>query len=122
MCSVRVYCGRLCLLLGLATHTADNALIQAERCANEMLSYSQISEALTEALRLLQRPVAVCLSETVPSGVEHWTGHSPAGCLFWQKAGKCVFATSARDHALCSIGLYTHNLEMGPRAAVISCT
>jgi uncharacterized protein (DUF169 family) len=82
-----------------------------------MSSYSEISQALTEALKLAQSPVAVSLAESVPAGVEAWAGHSPAGCQFWQEAGKRVFATSASDHGLCSIGLYTHNLEMTPAAA-----
>jgi len=77
-----------------------------------MPSYSEIAQALVEALSLTQPPVAVCLSENVPAGIEPWDGHSPAGCRFWQEAGKRVFATSASDHGLCSIGLYTHNLEM----------
>jgi uncharacterized protein (DUF169 family) len=33
---------------------------------------------------------------------------------FWQEAQKRVFATAPFDHVLCSIGLYTHNLEMSP--------
>jgi uncharacterized protein (DUF169 family) len=44
--------------------------------------------------------------------VESWTGSSPAGCRFWQEAASRVFATSAGDHSLCSIGQYTHNLDM----------
>ena len=77
-----------------------------------MNSYSEIAKSLTQSLRLTQPPVAVCLSGSVPEGVEAWSGHSPAGCLFWQEAAGRVFATSAADHGLCSIGLYTHNLEM----------
>jgi hypothetical protein len=34
----------------------------------------------------------------------------PAGCRFWQEAGSRAFATSAEDHSLCAIGVYTHNL------------
>ncbi len=82
-----------------------------------MPSYTEIAQALVEALHLTQPPVAVCFSESVPAEVELWAGHSPAGCQFWQEAGKRVFATSASDHGLCSIGLYTHNLEMTPAAA-----
>lgn len=48
--------------------------------------------------------------------MEAWSGHSPAGCRFWQEAGERVFATSPSDHDRCSIGLYTHNLEMAPAA------
>jgi uncharacterized protein (DUF169 family) len=82
-----------------------------------MPSFPEISQALAEALRLTQGPVAVCLTDSVPAGVTAWAGHVPAGCRFWQEAGRRTFATSAPDHELCSIGLYTHSLEMSPVAA-----
>ena len=81
-----------------------------------MPDYTEIAQTLVEALNLTQPPVAVCLTETVPAGVESWAGQVPAGCRFWQEAQERVFATSAADHGLCSIGLYTHNLEMSPAA------
>lgn len=74
----------------------------------------KIAHTLTVSLNLMQPPVAVCLTERVPDGVETWSGHSPAGCRFWQEAASKVFATSAGDHGLCSIGMYTHNLDMTP--------
>ena len=83
-----------------------------------MSRYSAIAQALSDSLKLTQPPVAVCMSEAIPPGVESWSGHVPAGCRFWQEAGSRVFATSAEDHALCSIGLYTHNLGLSPAAAV----
>lgn len=82
-----------------------------------MPSRSEIAEILTDSLKLTQPPIAVGLSEAVPAGVEAWSGHSPAGCRFWQEAATRVFATSPADHNLCSIGLYTHNLDMNPAAA-----
>jgi len=82
-----------------------------------MPAFSEIAQTLTESLRLTQPPVAVCLTESVPAGVEDWTGHSPAGCRFWQEATTKVFATAAADHALCSIGMHTHHLDMSPASA-----
>ena len=82
-----------------------------------MSAYSEIAQTLTDSLKLTQPPVAVCFSESLPSGVEAWSGNIPAGCRFWQEAGTRVFATVPADHARCSIGLYTHNLEMSPAAA-----
>jgi uncharacterized protein (DUF169 family) len=58
--------------------------------------------------------VAVSFAESIPAGVPSWSGHSPAGCRFWQEAGTRVFATSASDHDLCAIGQYTHNLDISP--------
>jgi uncharacterized protein (DUF169 family) len=81
---------------------------------DRMPSYSEISSSLIENLGLDHPPVAVCLTDSVPIGVEAWSGASPAGCRFWQEAGTRVFATSAADHSSCAIGQYTHNLEMSP--------
>jgi len=82
-----------------------------------MANRTDIDKTLSESLKLTQPPIAVCLAGSVPQGVELWSGHSPAGCRFWQEAASRVFATSAEDHSLCSIGLYTHNLDMSPAAA-----
>lgn len=79
-----------------------------------MPSRSEISAALVEHLALSQPPIAVCFTESVPPGLTMWSGHSPAGCRFWQEAASRVFATAPADHNLCSIGQYTHNLEMSP--------
>lgn len=79
-----------------------------------MSTNSEVARTLTAALNLTQPPVAICLTETIPDGVQVWSGHSPAGCRFWQEAATKVFATSAGDHSLCSIGMHTHNLEMTP--------
>jgi uncharacterized protein (DUF169 family) len=81
-----------------------------------MPSYSEIAASLTESLKLSQPPVAICLSDTLPEGVAEWSGQSPAGCRFWQEAASRTFATSAADHERCSIGQYTHALEMSPAA------
>lgn len=82
-----------------------------------MSSNSEIAQSLTESLELKQPPIAVCMTDTVPAGIENWSGRIPAGCRFWQEAADRVFATAAGDHDLCSIGLYTHNLDMAPAAA-----
>jgi len=79
-----------------------------------MPSFSGYAKTLTDSLGLTQPPVAVCLTDTVPAGVEMWSGHSPAGCRFWQEAATRAFATVPGDHAMCSIGQYTHNLQMSP--------
>ncbi len=78
------------------------------------MTHSEIAQSLIESLKLAQPPVAVCLTASLPDGVDSWSGHSPAGCRFWQEAATRVFATTAHDHSLCSIGQYTHNLERSP--------
>jgi len=77
-----------------------------------MLNRTEISNSLIRHLYLSQPPIGVQLADSVPAGVQNWSGRSPAGCRFWQEATRGVFATSAADHSLCSIGQYTHNLDM----------
>jgi uncharacterized protein (DUF169 family) len=75
------------------------------------LDYAQIAQSLSDALRLTLPPVAICFADKVPAGIRNWTDRVPAGCRFWQEAAAGVFATSPRDHDLCAIGTFTHNLE-----------
>ena len=79
-----------------------------------MPSYSELAQALERALHLTQPPVAVCLAQHLPPGVEIFSGAVPAGCRFWQEAGSRTFATTAIHHERCSIGQHTHNLAMSP--------
>jgi uncharacterized protein (DUF169 family) len=72
---------------------------------------TSISQMLTDALHLSQPPIAVSFVDQVPPGVQAYQGSVPAGCRFWQEAAQRVFATVSAQHDLCSIGVYTHNLE-----------
>ena len=71
----------------------------------------EMARTLRESIDLASPPIAICFSDNVPEDVANWTGRVPAGCRFWQEAGNQVFATSANDHGLCAIGMFTHNLE-----------
>src|ERR1700685_1642388 len=82
-----------------------------------MASHSEIARSFTESLELTPPPIAIFLTDRVPACGARCGGRIPAGCRFWQEAANRVFATSAGDHDLCSIGLYTHNLDMAPAAA-----
>jgi uncharacterized protein (DUF169 family) len=76
--------------------------------------YPQLASILAASLDLRQPPIAISFTEAVPAGVRQHTGRVPAGCRFWEDAASAAFATSASDHALCAIGVYTHNLEPSP--------
>jgi uncharacterized protein (DUF169 family) len=76
-----------------------------------MNQYADISKTLAQGLHLALPPIAVCLTDRAPAGVPHYEGLAPAGCVFWQKAASAAFVTSTRDHELCSIGVYTHNMS-----------
>ena len=77
-------------------------------------AYSRFSADLVEALHLDRSPVAICFADTVPEGLDAPPNRVPAGCRFWEDATRAAFATSAGDHSLCAIGVYTHNLEPTP--------
>lgn len=74
----------------------------------------RLAETLTTTLRLTQPPIAVAFADRVPDGVRTFEGRVAAGCRFWQEAATDLFATSATDHDLCTLGTYTHNLAVGP--------
>jgi uncharacterized protein (DUF169 family) len=82
--------------------------------ASRNTNYAAIAETLTSCLGLRQHPVAICFSDSVPNGIEERADRVPAGCRFWQDAATAAFATSASDHELCAIGVYTHHLQTSP--------
>jgi uncharacterized protein (DUF169 family) len=81
---------------------------------SEERDYSALTQILTQALDLRQPPVALCFTETIPPGLGRHEGRVAAGCRFWQDAASTAFATSAREHSMCPIGIYTHNLPLPP--------
>jgi uncharacterized protein (DUF169 family) len=81
---------------------------------SQQSEYSQLAAVLVASLDLQQPPVSISFASTVPVGVKTHAGRVPAGCRFWQDAASGAFATSASDHDLCAIGVYTHNLQSSP--------
>ena len=79
-----------------------------------MTSKRELSAILTASLDLRQPPVVLSFTDTVPGGVEMHAGRAPAGCSFWQDGAHSAFATTAADHSLCAIGVFTHNLQPSP--------
>ena len=69
------------------------------------------AEQLMSSLELSLPPVAIAFCDVVPDDVPMFEGVVPAGCAFWPQATARTFATAARDHALCAIGIHTHNLS-----------
>src|ERR1700690_469729 len=76
-----------------------------------MQAYTNVSSDIKDALKLKNPPIAICFADTVPTGFGAPAKQAPAGCRFWEDATNASFATSAADHSLCAIGVYTHNLE-----------
>ncbi len=78
-------------------------------------THRQHAQRLTTALGLSLPPVAMALCDRVPDHIPEFGDSVAAGCVFWQEATTRCFATSAKDHALCSIGIHTMNLEPSPQ-------
>ena len=76
--------------------------------------YANLANSLAASLDLQQPPVAISFTGTLPAGIKAYSGRVPAGCKFWQDAATTAFATTAADHNLCAIGVYTHNLPSSP--------
>lgn len=72
------------------------------------------SASLSAALNLALPPVAMVFTDTPPPNVPMFAETAAAGCQFWQHAAKRSFVTTPRDHELCAIGTFTHNLEGTP--------
>jgi uncharacterized protein (DUF169 family) len=79
-----------------------------------MHDYSRLSTDMVGALKLNHPPIAICFADVVPNGLNGPANRVAAGCRFWEDATSGSFATSAVDHSLCAIGVYTHNLEPSP--------
>ncbi|HYV84309.1 MAG TPA: DUF169 domain-containing protein [Patescibacteria group bacterium] len=77
-----------------------------------MTDRASLAATLTDALQLTQPPVAITFTDRIPDGVRTWDGQVPAGCRFWQEAARSTFATTSEHHGLCTLGTYTHNLEV----------
>jgi len=77
-----------------------------------MTDYASIAKTLTESLKLRVAPVAVCLSDEPPQGVSGPSKAAAAGCMFWEWGAKDAIVTSAKDHANCAVGMYTHHMPL----------
>lgn len=82
--------------------------------ASSDLDYAEMAHTLGICLDLHQSPIAINFVDSVPDGIANHAGRAPAGCRFWQDAATAAFATSATDHELCAIGVYTHHLQTSP--------
>ena len=76
--------------------------------------FSAVADTLTQCLHLSAAPVAISFADSLPEGISSHAGRVAAGCRFWQDGATAAFATTASDHDLCSIGIYTHHLEATP--------
>jgi hypothetical protein len=76
-----------------------------------MSNNAKLAQDLISSLELALPPVAVSITDVAPPNIPCYDGVVPAGCVFWQQAATRTFVTSAKGHALCSIGVHTHHLR-----------
>ena len=70
---------------------------------------------LQDLLGLELPPVAISFLATPPEGVQHVPASGPSGCSYWKLAAEGnTFYTDEADHLNCTIGAYTHNVELPP--------
>jgi uncharacterized protein (DUF169 family) len=78
-----------------------------------MAEFRTIERALTDALQLTRRPVAVAFRDEPPAGIPRLPGAQPSGCTFWSLASDGrTFYTAPEDHYNCPIGSYTHHIAL----------
>ena len=104
------------------TTDASQAQPQDWRVLNDRLTTALKPTAPPVAISFLSRgqaaPVAR-LSDTYPEPNEQGrTGQVAAGCVFWIKGSSAAFATTAPDHANCSVGSFTHGFLTLEEAAL----
>ena len=93
----------------------------ARDAAGRGSGWRALNDRLVSALKPYAAPVAISfVSEGQPTPVERLadayptpneygrTGQVPAGCVFWIRGSQTSFATTAADHANCSVGSLTH--------------
>lgn len=80
-----------------------------------MGAFRDLAQRLCDSLQLGVPPVAVSLLGEPPADLKpNVAAAPPSGCVFWQQATRQSLLTLPRDHRFCTIGMYTHNLEMTP--------
>ena len=94
-----------------------------------MNDYKFMSEQLESLLGLEHPPIAIHFCSSVPTEVTEFgaqypqptddgrTGAVSASCVFWTKASKRTFYTTAADHGNCSVGSLTHGFLSLEQAA-----
>ena len=77
--------------------------------------FDSLARTLTDSLQLTQPPVAVCFADAIPAGIKLYSGRGPGRLprLAGSRQSECLLQYRVITD-LCSIGVYTHNLETTP--------
>jgi uncharacterized protein (DUF169 family) len=93
-------------------------VISTDEMKGGVMDFALQESLLSDQLGLRWRPVALTFQATAPAGIRRVDRPQPAGCGYWKLAaqGK-VFCTEASDHYHCTIGAYTHGVDLPPEVA-----
>jgi uncharacterized protein (DUF169 family) len=82
------------------------------------MDLKQHGDKLRDSLGLEMPAVAVSFRPEAPEGIQHVPSSGPSSCSYWKLAAEGnTFYTDAPDHLNCTIGAYTHGVEMPPEKA-----
>ena len=82
------------------------------------MNFKAQGSKLRDLLELQLQPVAVSFGQTAPEGIPHIQTSGPSSCSYWKLAAEGnTFYTDSSDHLNCTIGAYTHGVEMSPEKA-----
>lgn len=78
-------------------------------------NWNELERRIKAAVNLGKRPVAVAFMNSIPVGLQKFSGTEPSSCSFWRlaAAGR-VFYTVPENHFNCAVGAYTHNISLSP--------
>lgn len=78
-----------------------------------MHNSNQVWAAIHQHLPELAEPVAITCRDSAPPHLERTKKPAPSGCTYWRHAAEGrAYYTEAADHENCSIGAFTHGVEL----------
>lgn len=83
------------------------------------MQHNKFAQQLTDSLNLSMTPVAIAFSDGLPDELASFDAVVPAGCSFWEKAMTQTFVTTTDDHALCAVGMHTHQMADAPATQMV---
>jgi uncharacterized protein (DUF169 family) len=77
-----------------------------------MMDKQDMSDQLTDKLKLERPPIAIAFVQEKPDGVKAFEGQVPSACTFWPQAEHETFYATAEQHFNCPVGAMTMGFEL----------
>jgi uncharacterized protein (DUF169 family) len=95
--------------------TTNHAVIEKDRNEGPEAIAMTTAKQLQDLLGLKTAAVAITFRTAAPPNVPRVAAAGPSGCSYWKRAAEGqTFYTEAADHFNCSIGAYTHGIDLPP--------